>query len=216
MSIGRKGPFFGRRSSSSFLPSFLPSLSFLPSFLPSSPSFPLPSSLFPLPSSLTETHTSTAQRSVARTVCLQSAHVRAQPFLKNSGCCGRVGRSVCPLAPHRPSLGRLVDVPSLRFFFSQGLLGRDGLGEWLRCFVGRDSVRVYYLGYVVGGTRVFFGTRVITISFCSSRSLLAFSLLARVFRECVRRLSRLSDFLITREGETSPPELRCSRSILAV
>ena len=28
-------------------------------------------------------------------------------------CSGRVGRSVCPLAPRRPILGRLLDVPAL-------------------------------------------------------------------------------------------------------
>ena len=100
-------------------------------------------------------------------------------------CSGRVGRSVCPLAPRRPSFGRLVDVPSLRFFFLRDYL--DAM-PWRVASLLRwpGSVRVYHLGHVVGGTRVFFGTLVITISFCSSRSLLAFFLLARVFRSCAR------------------------------
>ena len=68
----------------------------LPSFLPS------------------DRDTPQAQRSVARTVCLQSAHVRAQPFLKNSEERARLGR-FCPLLPRRPTLRRLDDDTSLLF-----------------------------------------------------------------------------------------------------
>ena len=53
------------------------------------------------------THKHADARVTARTV---------QCLLKRC-CCGRVARSVCPLAPRRPSSGRLLDVPALRLSF---------------------------------------------------------------------------------------------------
>ena len=55
------------------------------------------------------THKHADARVTARTV---------QCLLKRC-CCSRVGRSECPLAPRRPSSGRLLDVLALRLSFSR-------------------------------------------------------------------------------------------------
>ena len=69
---------------------------------------------------------SVAERALCHGECL---YVTCTRVSKSSCCCGRVGRSVCPLAPRRPSLGRLVDVPSLRFFFLRDYLDAMALAS---------------------------------------------------------------------------------------
>ena len=73
-------------------------------------------------------------------------------------------------------------MPSLRFFFLRNYLDATALASGFVASLAGIASEFIILATWLVVLGYFFGTRVITISFCSSRSLLAFFLLARVFR----------------------------------